>query len=92
MECGWTLFTVYLTLSKGQRNAIHFAIPILEHTDVEGSCVLANRGYDSQNPMAISMKMEGSQPSRPEKGQNLSAAVDWRLYKERHLVKNTFSN
>ena len=36
-------------LSEGQRNDINFAIPVLEHINIEGSSVLADRGYDSQN-------------------------------------------
>ncbi len=34
-------------LSEGQRNDINFAIPVLEHINIEGSNVLADRGYDS---------------------------------------------
>ena len=58
-------------LSEGQRNDINFAIPLLEHIDIEKSRVLADRGYDSQK-LIISMKKELNQPSRPEKEQNLS--------------------
>ena len=36
-------------LSEGQRNDINFAIPVLEHINIEGSSVLADRGYDSRN-------------------------------------------
>ena len=36
-------------LSEGQRNDINFAIPLLEHVNIERSSVLADRGYDSQN-------------------------------------------
>nr|WP_304974630.1 transposase [uncultured Acetatifactor sp.] len=62
-------------LSEAQRNDINFAIPVLEHINIEGGSVLADRGYDSQNLMAISMKMAGSQPSHPKKEPNLSAVV-----------------
>ena len=34
-------------LSEGQRNDINYAIPVLVHIDIEGSNVLADRGYDS---------------------------------------------
>ena len=34
-------------LSEGQRNDIHFAVPVLEHISIEGSYVLADRGYDN---------------------------------------------
>ena len=39
--------TMDLMLSEGQRNDIHFAIPVLEHINIEGCKVLADRGYDS---------------------------------------------
>ncbi len=36
-------------ISEGQRNDITFAVPVLEQVkDMEGSQVLADRGYDSQ--------------------------------------------
>ena len=33
-------------ISEGQRNDITCAIPLLEQIDIEGSHVLADRGYD----------------------------------------------
>lgn len=36
-------------LSEGQRNDIKFAIPVLEHINIEKSNVLADRGYDSHH-------------------------------------------
>lgn len=42
-------YPVYLMISQGQRNDITCAIPILEQIrDIEGSQILADRGYDSQ--------------------------------------------
>lgn len=40
---------VRLMLSEGQRNDITCAIPILEQIDIEGSFILADRGYDSNH-------------------------------------------
>ena len=40
---------VRLMISEGQRNDITYAIPLLEHIDIEGSRVLADRGYDSNH-------------------------------------------
>ena len=40
-------YPLYVMLSEGQRNDINYAIPVLEHIDIEGSNVLADRGYDS---------------------------------------------
>jgi len=36
-------YPVYIMLSEGQRNDINYAIPILEHINIEGSQVLADR-------------------------------------------------
>ncbi len=42
-------YPVYLMISEGQRNDIICAIPVLEQVKaMEGSQVLADRGYDSQ--------------------------------------------
>ncbi len=36
-------------ISEGQRNDITYAMPVLEQIrDIEGSRILADRGYDSQ--------------------------------------------
>ena len=40
-------YPVFLILSEGQRNDITMAIPLLEHAELEGSFVLADKGYDS---------------------------------------------
>ena len=34
-------------ISEGQRNDINYAIPLLDHIEIDGSKVLADRGYDS---------------------------------------------
>ena len=36
-------------ISEGQRNDINYAIPVLEQINIEGSLVMADRGYDSYN-------------------------------------------
>ncbi|GFI64879.1 hypothetical protein IMSAG185_00471 [Lachnospiraceae bacterium] len=48
-QLGRSCYPVYLILSERQRNDINFAIPVLEHINIEGSSVLADRSYDSQN-------------------------------------------
>lgn len=41
-------YPVYVQISEGQRNDINYAIPVLEEvSSLEGSQVLADRGYDS---------------------------------------------
>ena len=53
-------------LSEGQRNDINFAIPLLEHMDIEKSSVLADRGYDSQNLIDYIYE-KGAEPTIPSK-------------------------
>ena len=81
---------VYLMLSEGQRNDINFAIPVLEHINIEGSSVLADRGYDSQNLIDYIYE-NGGEPTIPsKKGAKFERRCDWWLYKERHLVEKYF--
>ena len=39
-------YPVYFMISEGQRNDINYAIPLLDHIEIDGSKVLADRGYD----------------------------------------------
>ena len=83
-------YPVYLMLSEGQRNDINFAIPLLEHMDIEKSSVLADRGYDSQNLIDYIYE-KGAEPTIPsKKGAKFERHCDWWLYKERHLVEKYF--
>ena len=34
-------------IGEGQRNDINYAIPVLEQINIEGTQVMADRGYDS---------------------------------------------
>lgn len=62
-------------LSEGQRNDINFAIPLLEHVNIERSSVLADRGYDSQNLIDYIYE-KGGEPTIPSKKEpNLSDIV-----------------
>ena len=77
-------------LSEGQRNDINYAIPVLEHIDIEGSNVLADRGYDS-NQLLDYIYERGGEPTIPSrKGAKFERHCDWWLYKERHLVEKYF--
>ena len=83
-------YPVYLMLSEGQRNDINFALPVLEHINIEGSSVLADRGYDSQNLIDYIYE-NGGEPTIPsKKGAKFERRCDWWLYKERHLVEKYF--
>lgn len=77
-------------LSEGQRNDINYAIPVLDHVDLEGSDVLADRGYDSMQLLDY-IHDRGGEPTIPSrKGAKFERHCDWWLYKERHLVENFF--
>ena len=77
-------------LSEGQRNDINFAIPVLEHINIEGSSVLADRGYDSQNLIDYIYENGGGPTIPSKKGAKFERRCDWWLYKERHLVEKYF--
>lgn len=77
-------------LSEGQRNDINFAIPLLEHVQLEGSNVLADRGYDSDKLIDYIYE-QGGEPTIPSrKCTKFERHCDWWLYKERYLVEKFF--
>ena len=78
-------------ISEGQRNDITCAIPVLEQVrNIEGSQILADRGYDSQNLIDY-LYERGVEPTIPSrKGAKFERQCDWWLYKERHLVEKLF--
>ncbi len=81
---------VRLMISEGQRNDITCAIPLLEQIDIEGSHVLADRGYDSSHLIDY-IYDHGGEPTIPSrKGAKFERRCDWWLYKERHLVEKLF--
>ena len=78
-------------ISEGQRNDITCAIPLLEQIDIEGSHVLADRGYDSSHLIDY-IYDHGGEPTIPSrKGEKFERRCDWWLYKERHLVECFFN-
>ena len=83
-------YPVYFMLSEGQRNDINYAVPVLEHIDIEGSRVAADRGYDSSQLIDYIYE-HGGEPTIPSrKGAKFERHCDWWFYKERHLVENYF--
>ena len=77
-------------ISEGQRNDINYAIPLLDHIRIDGSKVLADRGYDS-NQLMDYIYDHGGEPTIPSRrGAKFDRCCDWWLYKERHLVENYF--
>ena len=59
-------YPVYIMISEGQRNDINFAIPVLEHINIENSSVLADRGYDS-NKLIDYIYDRGGEPTIPSR-------------------------
>ncbi len=64
-------------ISEGQRNDITCAIPLLEQIDIEGSHVLADRGYDSSHLIDY-IYDHGGEPTIPSrKGETSLHALIW---------------
>ena len=64
-------------LSEGQRNDINYAIPVLEHIDIEGSNVLADRGYDSNQLLDYIYERGGEPTILSRKGAKFERHCDW---------------
>lgn len=77
-------------LSERQRNDINYAIPVLEHIDIEGSNILADRGYDSNQLLDYIYECGGEPTISSRKSAKFDRHCDWWLYKERHLVEKYF--
>ena len=80
---------MYVMLGEGQRNDINYAIPVLEHIDIEGSNVLADRGYDS-NQLLDYIYERGGEPTIPSRNLN-GIAIGGSIKKDTWL-KNIFSS
>lgn len=84
-------YPVYLMISKGQRNDITYAIPVLKQIHhIEGSQILADKGYDSTEFIDYIYNRGGEPNTLSRKGAKLEHQCDWRLYKERHLIETLF--
>ena len=53
-------------ISEGQRNDINYAIPLLDQIEINGSNVLADRGYDS-NKLLDYVYARGGEPTIPSR-------------------------
>ena len=77
-------------ISEGQRNDINYAIPLLDQIEINGSNVLADRGYDS-NKLLDYVYARGGEPTIPSRKElNLNVIVIGGYTKERHLVEKYF--
>lgn len=83
-------YPVNILLSEGQRNDITLAKPLLDALNIDGSNVLADRGYDSI-ALIDYIYDRGGEPTIPSrKNEKVQRRCDWWLYKERHLVETFF--
>ena len=57
-------------ISEGQRNDINYAIPLLDQIEINGSNVLADRGYDS-NKLLDYVYARSGEPTIPSKERQL---------------------
>ena len=81
---------MYFTLSEGQESDSKYAIPVLTEVDIDGSDVLADKGYDADKIIDFIYE-NGGEPTIPSKANRLFQRMcDWWLYKERHLVECFF--
>lgn len=84
-------YPLFVMLSEGQRNDINYAISVLGHINIEGSNVLADRGYDSNQLLDYIYVHDGEPRIPSKKGDKFKRYCDWCLYKERYLIKKIFS-
>ncbi len=83
-------YPAYLMIGEGQRNDINYVIPVLEQINIEGTQVMADRGYDS-NKLIDYIYENGGEPIIPSKKcAKFERHCDWWQYKERHLVEKYF--
>lgn len=83
-------YPIRLIISEGQRNDITYALPLLKQIDIEGTQLLADRGYDSNELIDYIYEHGGEPTIPPRKGAKFERHCDWLLYKERHLVEKLF--
>ena len=83
-------YPIYFMISEGQRNDINFTISVLEHVPLEGSMVLADRVYDSEQLIDYIYERGGESTIPSRKSNKVQRHCDWWLYEERHLVEKLF--
>ena len=77
-------------IGEGQRNDINYVIPVLEQINIEGTQVMADRGYDSNKLINYIYENGGESTILSKKGAKFKCHCDWWQYKERHLVEKYF--
>lgn len=77
-------------LSEGQKHDSQYAVEILSKLNIEGSNILADKGYDSDEIAGYILKNDAI-PTIPSKSnRKVQRKCDWWIYKERHLVEKFF--
>lgn len=66
------------------------AIPLLETTNIQGSNILADRAYGSEEIRSYIVQQEADYTIPPKQNTKEPWPVDWWLYKERHLIECFF--
>ena len=83
-------YPINFVLSEGQESDSNYAITVLSNVDIDGSDVLADKGYDADKIIDY-IYDNGGEPTIPSKANRLfQRQCDWWLYKERHLVECFF--
>ena len=59
--------------------------------DLQGRNIIADRGYDMNNILALIEKQQGTAIIPSRKHRKVQRDCDWWLYKERHLVECLFN-
>ena len=77
-------------LSGGQVHDSKMAVPLLKTVQIQGSHVLADRAYGSQDIRSYITSQNAEYVIPPKTNAKKPWDVDWWLYKERHLVECFF--
>ncbi len=85
-----TLEMVFRALSAGNDHDSVHAVELLEKVKISGSNVLADRAYGAKAIRAYISGQGASYVIPPQSNVSDPWPVDWRLYKERHLVECFF--
>lgn len=79
-----------MMLSAGHLHDIRLAEPLLETLEIEGSTIMADRGYDSSRLVSF-IENRGARANIPgRKSNTIQRHCDWWLYKERRLIECFF--